>query len=311
MPRNLSLDISVPAGGVAMPDTDPFERALDRLRSRRESDTFRQGPTQYLPSGFSDDGLSYSRGEDVSSNIAEALAQYKARSENPRFIPGAIEPHPDSPEALRREILDPLEQEYPITGVRTDNRRPRVFQTGGRLLQYDPLTRRVETIWTNPDKTAKPDAAPKVDVPDTKAEETAALSELSQPGANPLEILGERHPTLIKNAPYSSNFRPIYQRALQQSLKTKPIKETKPPSISSLANERGAMERAIAVPGLPPNIAAIYQDRIKAIDNELSAAQQRPPDEDLVRVRKKNGDVVKINKSDLQKALDSDEYTLP
>lgn len=325
MAQNLSLNLSLPAGGVAMPDTDPFERTLDRIRARRESDTFRQGPRQYLPTGFSADGLSYSRGEDVGANLAEALERYEARVENPRFIPGAAEPNPDSEAMLRREILDPLEQEFPITGARTNNRRARVFQSGGRLLEYDPLTRRVETIWTNPDKADKSAAAPTVDVPDTKseisnwfatnplmqAEEAAALEALKQPGANPLEILGERHPTLLKNAPYSTKFLPVYQRALRESLKTKPIKETKIPTTSQLAGERSAMERAMAAKGLPPHIASVYRNRILEIDKELAAGPNMPDAGELVRVKKSDGSTVRINKSDLEKALASGDYTLP
>ncbi len=103
--------------------------------------------TQYGNDGFSADGLSYSVANDFSKQMGQALADYEARTKNPRFIPGARVENPDAPDLLRQQLIDPIEQAW------QGNRpavKPIVHVVGNSLVQFDPRSNRTNVLFSNP-----------------------------------------------------------------------------------------------------------------------------------------------------------------
>ena len=101
--------------------------------------------------GFSDDGLSYSVASDFDKQMGQALAEYEARTKDPRYIPGAQVERPDSPDILRRELIDPItlafggevQKESPQQAAKT-------YHVGNQLIKVDPQTSTAEAIFTGP-----------------------------------------------------------------------------------------------------------------------------------------------------------------
>jgi hypothetical protein len=107
--------------------------------------------TRRRTDGFSEDGLSYSVASDFDKQIGQALAEMEARTDDPRFIPGARVESPDSPDILQRELMDPVLSAFgmPLPRSRDNLTRaivPRLFETGGSIVQVDPLSGRSNIV---------------------------------------------------------------------------------------------------------------------------------------------------------------------
>jgi hypothetical protein len=126
---------------------EPFERELRRVR--------RPAAPPPRMDGFSEDGLSYSVANDIGKQWGQAMAEYEARTADPRFIPGARVESPDAPDVLRRELLDPLTMRFE-TGAATPERTPntRLFKSGNDVISVDPITGQSEIAFKGE---AKPD----------------------------------------------------------------------------------------------------------------------------------------------------------
>lgn len=145
---------------------EPFEREL--RRSRRND-------------GFSNDGLSYSVADDFGKLWGQALAEYDARrGMTTEYLPvteadkakGIIQRkrdvmrpaqfyvdnptarEPEDPEALRRELLDPLMQSFGGATTRSSSasRRPQFRTAGGDVYRLDDETGEPTKIIDVPDK---------------------------------------------------------------------------------------------------------------------------------------------------------------
>ncbi len=105
---------------------------------------------------MSDDGLSYSVAADFDKQLGQALAEIEARTDSPRFVPGARVENPDSPDILRRELLDPIlaGQGMPTSasGATSRAQQPRLFETGGAIVQVDPITGQARPVYSAPEK---------------------------------------------------------------------------------------------------------------------------------------------------------------
>jgi len=123
---------------------EPFERELRRVRRREDFEPQRSD-------GFSNDGLSYSVANDLGKMWGQALSDYETRSKDPRFIPGAAVESPDAPEALRRELLDPIMERFAPRSM-TKTASPLIREVGNDVYQIDPRTGRSVKIVDTPDR---------------------------------------------------------------------------------------------------------------------------------------------------------------
>ncbi len=110
--------------------------------------------------GMSADGLSYSVAGDFNKQMAQALAEYEARTAQPRFVPGARVEQPDAPELLRQELIDPLEHAWGMDR-RGPAQNPIARVVGNSLVEYDPRNRRTNVLYSNP-TVAKPVHTPEL-----------------------------------------------------------------------------------------------------------------------------------------------------
>lgn len=128
---------------------DPFEasRAVTRRAAALQ-------PAPELPSGFSmlpGGNLMYAVADDPEKLYAQAMAEYEARTKNPR-LQGL-----DSPERLYQELFAPLDAVY------RQNVNPtslKTFEIGDTLVSFDPQTQRSKVVYQAPPK-AEPDLTPR------------------------------------------------------------------------------------------------------------------------------------------------------
>ena len=280
----MAQDLSIPPLGQGI-SVDPFEQTLDRLRRRRE---------RRLPTGFTADGLSYNRGDDIEANLADAWETYKAASRNPQGLWETDE------EYKARTQAAPLNLDTEL----------RALGMGGII----PLRSQYRAALSQP-------VAPAVKVPSTKSEianwygqnqlmrdeEYAANQALSQPGADALDILVNQHPMLLQADPYAARYKPIYQAALrerekQDALENAPVDEIAI-DIADLARERGSLESALQQKKLPAETKNAYKSRMADIDSLLAPTDAGGESDELVKVWNKNNQPKRIRASDLQRAL--------
>jgi hypothetical protein len=92
--------------------------------------------------GMSADGLSYSVANDFDKQLAQASAEYDARTRSPRFVPGARVEQPDAPDLLREELFAPVmaaRDAYTGTTPKPPKLlQPKTFELGGQLVTVEP-----------------------------------------------------------------------------------------------------------------------------------------------------------------------------
>lgn len=124
---------------------EPFERELrrqPRIAAQRND-------------GFSQDGLSYSVANDFGKLWGQAMAEYDARTNAPRNDIYGETLEEDTPDSLRRQLLDPLTQNFGGASSRpVKTASPRTYKFGDQLVSVDPRTGATNPIYTAP---AKPD----------------------------------------------------------------------------------------------------------------------------------------------------------
>ena len=127
-------------GGNSMNELmQPLDRELMRPRMQRSD-------------GFSNDGLSYSVANDFGKLWGQALADYEARTAQPRSDVYGKTLRDDTPEVLRSELLDPIIQRFSATTPRTSHAAPRTYKFGNQLLSVDPLSGATKNLFTAPEK---------------------------------------------------------------------------------------------------------------------------------------------------------------
>jgi len=271
--------------------------------------------------GFSEDGLSYSVASDFDKQIGQALAAQEARLKDPRYIPGAQVERPDAPDILNRELIDPVLTAFGMPNsedraarhgrydrANSANLSPYAFtkDRNGNTVALDKRTGHAAIAMEAPQehdvlqvpKTASQTANWFQNSPVMQDEETAALSELSQPGADAVDVLGVRHPTLLKNPPYATRFGPTYRSAMEKRQRAANIPtEAITPNVGALISERDKLAGSLT-PDLPPETTAAITNRIGQIDQAVRQPGQGEDTEELITVINPKGKTVKIRKSD-------------
>lgn len=261
-----------------------------------------------LHTGFSADGSSYAVADDYAKLLGQALSSYEAKTGNPR---GLYESK-DEFDQRRQEAPDILSHELMALGGGGGYGRPlipRTYNVKGNIVQYDPNTGKTKTVYESP-KDLIPHTETQVknwfaNNPMMRQEESDALSELNQPNADVVDILGTRHPTLLKNPPYSTRFGPIYRGAQTKKMRAEnsPV-ENIAPNISSLASERDRLTGTLAKnPDLPVATSGSYSNRIGEIDSLLQPQAAPEGGDDLVQVFNPKGLPKRIRASQLEQAL--------
>lgn len=156
-----------------------------------------QRPRRRRMDGFSDDGLSYSVASDFDKMLGQAMAEYEARSNAPRFVPGARVESPDAPDLLRQELLDPVfSAANALQGrsVRPQAAEPalRTVKRGSDVLMLDPRSGEIVQEFK---ADVKPDNAARKFKLDILGRQIQGLSELqynpakaAMAGLNPEQI---------------------------------------------------------------------------------------------------------------------------
>ncbi len=110
---------------------------------------------------MSDDGLSYSVATDFDKQMAQAAMELDARTRNARYVPGAIEEHPDSPDILQKSLIDPVLQAEAAYQGRTyhparEQRQiaNRIVSDRGNIWAVDPTSGAARQVVTAPVKPA-------------------------------------------------------------------------------------------------------------------------------------------------------------
>ncbi len=247
--------------------------------------------------GFSDDGLSYSVASDFDKQIGQALAAQEARLKDPRYIPGAQVERPDSPDILNRELIDPVltafgmdqdhsgrrygrydrpENASPFTAVKSGKETFVLDKRTGRAMPMvtpDPEAQAKEKSLELVPKNASATANWFQNSPLMRSEESQAISKLNQPGADPIDILGTQHPTLLANPPYATRYGPVYRSAMekrQRAEKAKP-KATADKTTPRVA-ERLKLANMLREPDIAPDTAERIRNRMAEIDAQFKIA---------------------------------------
>jgi hypothetical protein len=106
--------------------------------------------------GMSEDGLSYSVASDFDKQMAQALAEYEARTKSPRYIPGGVTPQPDAPDLLKHELLDPIIMARNAKLGILANQPERIISHQGDIFGVNPLTGHTTQLVTAPPKAVNP-----------------------------------------------------------------------------------------------------------------------------------------------------------
>jgi hypothetical protein len=113
-------------------------------------------PAARPTNGMSADGLSYSVANDFDKQLAQASAEFDARTRSPRFVPGARVEQPDAPDLLRQELIDPvIMARNSYTGTQAQPQKQiqnRIISDNGNIWSVDPLSGQAEQIVTAPPK---------------------------------------------------------------------------------------------------------------------------------------------------------------
>jgi hypothetical protein len=121
-----------------------IEEEMNQTRPRRRMD------------GFSADGLSYSVASDFDKMLGQAMAEFDARRQDPRFVPGARVESPDAPDLLRQELLDPVfaaANAFQGRSVRPATQpTPRMFEMGNQLVSVDPISGQTSVVHSAPQR---------------------------------------------------------------------------------------------------------------------------------------------------------------
>lgn len=129
-----------------------------------EEEMIQSRPRRRRMDGFSDDGLSYSVASDFDKMLGQAMSEFEARRQDPRFIPGARVESPDTPDLLRQELLDPVfmaANAYQGRSTRPaaqQDVKPRYIKSGQDVLMQDPVTGELTPAYSpepKPDNTAR------------------------------------------------------------------------------------------------------------------------------------------------------------
>ena len=173
--------------------------------------------------GMSPDGLSYSVATDFDKQMAQALAEVEARTKDPRFVAGARVQEPDTPDLLKRELLDPImEAEASYQGRDLGRyQRPYVGRApsiaphkaaNGSWFTFDPTSGQTHTIFEAPTKTAALDAATKARSRLLEADilnRQKALAKLqSSPSTRPEQISDAARGLRLLNDQFNNLFAP-------------------------------------------------------------------------------------------------------
>lgn len=276
--------------------------------------------------GFSDDGLSYSVASDFDKQIGQALANQEARLKDPRYIPGALVERPDAPDVLNRELIDPV-----LTAFGMPTAEERLSRHGryhdrpesatpfaltklpdGSIGAFDKRTGQFDVVNQASPEAAAQAAAIKLvpknasqtadwfqKSPVMQNEESQALAELAQPEADAVDILGTRHPTLLKNPPYATRFGPTYRSAMEKRQRAAAAPtEAVNVDIAKLVKERNDLASSLTS-DLPEGTQSAINDRIAQIDATMGPQAPQEGGDELVKVYNPKGKLVRIRRSDL------------